>query len=214
MPKDVKTRTYDSSRRKEQARTTRSAILGAARDLFVEIGYVAATIEAIAAKAGVSPETIYAVLKNKRSILAGVMDLTLAGDDEEVAVLERAWVGRLAQARDPAERIRILARNGTKILERISPLSEAIRTAAATDPDSAWVWERYEAQRYEGQKHLIGLVVAGGHLRKGSSLSSAADIVFAIGSPETFRALVVVRGWSTERFERWYAETLTRLLLS
>ena len=38
------------------------------------------------------------------------------------------------------------------------------------------------------------------------------DEVFAIGSPETYRLLVIDRGWSPDRFERWYADTLERLL--
>ena len=40
-----------------------------------------------------------------------------------------------------------------------------------------------------------------------------ADVLYAIGSPETYRLLVEDRGWSAARFERWYADTLKRLLL-
>jgi len=35
----------------------------------------------------------------------------------------------------------------------------------------------------------------------------------AIGSPETYLLLVADRGWSGSRFERWYDDTLERLLL-
>jgi len=56
MPQPVKgRRVYDSPRRREQARATRKAILDAARALFTERGYVATTIDAIAATAIVSP---------------------------------------------------------------------------------------------------------------------------------------------------------------
>ena len=61
---------------------------------------------------------------------------------------------------------------------------------------------------------LVGVrIVAGsGGLRRGLSPSAAADGLFAIGSPETYRLLTADRGWSPERFERWYADTLARLL--
>jgi hypothetical protein len=50
-------------------------------------------------------------------------------------------------------------------------------------------------------------------LRHDLPAGSAPDILFAIGSPETYRLLVVDRGWPADRFERWYADTLARLLL-
>jgi len=49
-------------------------------------------------------------------------------------------------------------------------------------------------------------------LRDGLDLASAADILYAVGSPETYRLLVVDRGWSRARFERWYGDALDRLL--
>lgn len=49
--------------------------------------------------------------------------------------------------------------------------------------------------------------------RDGMDLETAADILYAIGSPETYQFLVVDRGWSASRFERWYGETLALLLL-
>ena len=49
--------------------------------------------------------------------------------------------------------------------------------------------------------------------RKDSSIAAAADIVFTVGSPETYSLLVDDRGWSPVRFERWYADTLAQLLL-
>jgi hypothetical protein len=44
-------------------------------------------------------------------------------------------------------------------------------------------------------------------------LRTGADILYSIGSPETYRSLVVDRRWSGARFETWYEETLACLLL-
>lgn len=189
------------------------AILDAARDLFVERGYAATTIESLAARAGVSPETIYAAFGNKRTLLTQLIDVSIAGDDAPVPILERGWVREMREESDPRRRLRILARNGRLILERTAPVDEVLRGGAAADPEIASLWERRKAQRFAGQRELLRIVMKGSSLRRGLTTQAAADVLYAIGSPETYRLLVFDRGWSAERFERWYLETLTRLLL-
>lgn len=214
MSEPVKPRRgYDSPRRREQAGATRRALLDAARELFIERGYVGATIEAIASHAQVSPETVYATFTNKRTLLAAVFDMSIVGDDAEVPVLEREWVKQLHEEPDAGRRVQILARNGRLILERIAPIVEVLRGAASVDPAIASIWESYTTQRLAGQRELVRLVGGGRAFRRGLTVEKAADIVFAIGSPETYRLLTVDRAWTPARFERWYADTLTRLLL-
>ena len=215
MPAPVKSkRSYDSPARREQARTTRQAVLRAARDLFVERGFAAATIGSIAAAAGVSAETVYAVFGSKRKLLAQLIDVSIAGDDRQVPVLERDWVESMRAEPDPRRRARILARNGRRILERRAPLDEVLRGAAAADPEMADLWRRTREQRYAGQAELVRILGRGGALRPGLSVRSAADVLYAVGSPETWQALVDERGWSGNRFERWYADSIERLLLA
>lgn len=215
MPRSVKSRrSYDSPRRREQARATRGAVIDASRELFVERGFVATTIQAIADRAGVSPETVYATFGNKRSVLSCVIDVSIVGDDAPVPLLERAWVQDMRDEPDPRRKLRMLARNGRLILERVAPIYEVLRGAAAADPQIASLWELHKSQRFAGQRELVRIVGAGGALRKGLSADVAADTCFAIGSPETYRLLTVDRGWPPDRFERWYADTLARLLLT
>jgi AcrR family transcriptional regulator len=209
----VQRRRYESPRRREQALATRQAVLDAARELFVEHGYVATTIDAIAERAAVSPETIYATFKNKRSILSRLIDVSMAGDDAPVPILERSWVNEIRDEPDPHRRLRILARNGRLILERTAPIYEVLRGAAAADPEIAALWERNKTQRFTGQRVLLGILTERAPLREGLAANEAADTLFAIGSPETYRLLVVDRHWSPDRFERWYAATLASLLL-
>jgi len=214
MPRPVKPkRRYDSTRRKDQARATRAAVLAAARELFVDRGYGATTIEAIAAGAEVSPETVYAAFKNKRSLLRELIDVSIVGDDAPEPVLERSWVQQLRQEKDITARLEILARNGRLILDRLSPIYEVLRGAAAADREIAALSERYKTQRLAGQAELVRILTAGHRLRKGLTQEHAADIVFAIGSPETYGLLVYDRGWSPELFERWYADAMRRLLI-
>ena len=69
-----------------------------------------------------------------------------------------------------------------------------------------------KAQRHAGQRNLLRLVAGTDGFRPGLKLSVAADILYAIGSPETYQLIVVDRGWSGAQFERWYAEKIERLL--
>jgi AcrR family transcriptional regulator len=213
VPSDVKPRTYHSPRRAEQARVTRRAVLEAARALFVSRGYAATTIEAVAARADVSPETVYATFRNKRSLLSDLIDVSIAGDDAPVPVLERPWVREMRDEPDLRQRVRILARNGRLMLERWADVADVLRAAAAADPKIATLWARNKQQRLAGQRALLRIVTQGERLRDGLTGESAADVLFAVGSPEVYRMLVADRGWSAARFERWYADTLERFLL-
>jgi AcrR family transcriptional regulator len=213
MRAPVKRRRYDSPRRREQARETRRAILDAARSLFTERGYGATTIGALAERARVAPETVYAAFGNKRSILAELVDVSIAGDDAPVPILERPWVRQLRDEPDPRARLRILAGSGRSMLERSTPVLEVLRSAAANDPEIAGLWRRYKSQRLEGQRVLLGIVTEGCGLREGLSPEAALDVVFTLGSPETYALLVGDRGWSPAEFERWYEDALARLLL-
>lgn len=186
----------------------------AATHLFTEQGYAATTIRSVAARAEISPETVYAAFGTKRRLLSAVLDVAIVGDDEPLPLMERRWVQELRNEPDPRKRLHILARNGSHILRRISPIYEVLRGAAVVDPELSSLWAGYSAQRFAGQRELVTVVGAGGVLREGLTVGEAADILFVVGSPETYRLLTVDRGWSPNHFTRWYEETLMRLLLA
>ena len=201
-------RGYRSPRREEQASATRRAILDAARDLFVERGYVKSTMQAIAEQAGISPATVYATFVTKRAVLSALVDIAIAGDDAPVAILDRPWVAQLRGEADPGRRIGLLAHHGRLMLERRAPVDEVLRAAAAADPEIAAMWEQAKAQRFIGQRVLLG-IVAGPALRP---TGEAVDAMYAIGSPETYQLLVRDRGWAPARFEKWYAKSIAGLI--
>jgi AcrR family transcriptional regulator len=214
MPGPVKPPSgHDYPRRRERARATRRRVLEAARTLFVERGYVATTIDAIAARADVSSETVYATFGTKRSLLSELVDVSIAGDDDATPILERDRVQMIRDEPDPRRRLWMLAALGRSILERRADVDEVVRGAATADPDIAALRDHGKAQRFAGQRELLRIVVGATGFRAGMDLETAADILYAVGSPETYRLLVVDRGWSGAQFELWYGETLERLLL-
>ncbi len=215
MPEPVKpTRPPEYPRRRERARATRARVLDAARELFIERGYGATTIDAIAGRADVSPETIYATFGNKRSVLSELVDISIAGGVGAAPVLEQDWVREVRDEPDPHRRVQIVASYGRAILERRAPVDEIVRGAASTDPEMAALRDLGKAQRHAGQRQLLRVIVGKDGLRPSLDLEVASDILYAIGSPETYQLLVVERGWSGSQFERWYAESVERLLLA
>src|ERR1700759_1257968 len=85
-----------------QARTrrTRAAVVEAARTLFVERGYAATTIEAISARSDTPPATVYRQFSSKLGILKAVLDVSIAGDDQAVAMADRPQVRALVSNPD------------------------------------------------------------------------------------------------------------------
>lgn len=101
MSGPVKRRSYDNSRREEGARQTRLSIVAAAQELFVENGYPATTFPAIAERAGVSVQTVFAHFPTKRDLLKEVIDQAVVGDDEPVPVRDRPEVAAIMAEPDP-----------------------------------------------------------------------------------------------------------------
>src|SRR5688500_3804430 len=94
--------------RRERSRQTRRRIVDAATHLFVARGYVASTIEDVAAEAGVAVQTVYYVFGTKPLLLSAVLDASIAGDVEPVPILERSWIESLRTERDATKAVRTL----------------------------------------------------------------------------------------------------------
>lgn len=212
---NVKTqRRYDSALRKEQARQTRVRMLDAAQRLFAARGYAASTMEAIASEAGVAVDTIYSGFGSKRGVLSSLLDVRVGGDDEPIDLLDRP--GPQAVRREPDQKRQIAAFAGdiTAIVERVRPVDDIIRGAAAVDSEVAVLRSRIQESRYEGMRQFVTWLAANGPLRRGMTDADAAAIVWTLTSPEVHRLLRSERGWTKERYKEWLAETLRRTLLA
>ena len=99
MPKPVKTRSYNSPARREQAARTRRRILDAAGDLFVRQGYGTTSVRQIADAAQVAPDTVYATFGTKARLLTALLDIRLAPGGQASA-LDRPEAQALRHERD------------------------------------------------------------------------------------------------------------------
>lgn len=206
-------RRYQSNRRREQAQETRRRILAAALKQFLEYGYTGATIEAIAREAGVVPLTVFAVFGNKRSILADLIGVSVGGDDQPVPLLQRSGPQSVLQEKDPVVQIQIFAKDISNILDRVAPIFEIMRMAAKTEPEINSMLAEILKERFQNLTVFVRHVSSNIDLRNGLNDTEAAEIVWAIASPEVYRLFTVDRGWSKERFSDWLGDALIRLLL-
>ena len=203
-----------STARAEQVRATRQKVLVAARDVFLRRGYFGATIEAVAKRAGVSPQTVYNVVGGKATLLKAVYDVALAGDDEPVPMIERPLARAMLATDDPHECLRLYARMGREIFERAGPLIAVVFVqGAGRDPQVRAFVDRIEGERAIGTAGIAGHVARRFGLRAGLTEAEAGDVLWALTAPELLDRFVRRRGWSLDRYERWLAATMADALL-
>ncbi|MDO3646224.1 TetR/AcrR family transcriptional regulator [Nocardia mangyaensis] len=198
------------------ARTTanRAKMLAAARELFTTRGYTPTTMQAIADEAGMAVQTLYFTFATKRAILSELLDVEIAGDTEPIATMDRPWFTAAVAAPDPVEQIRRQVAAAATIYARVGPLLEVIRSAAATDPELAELWQTNIAQRHIVQLRLAEALTTKTSLRAGITAARAADIALATLAPETYHLLVHERGWTGAEWESWATDALTLHLLA
>jgi AcrR family transcriptional regulator len=214
MAEDVKPRRhYDSTGRREQARRSRWTVLETARRMFLEGGYAATTVGAIATEAGVSVETVYKAFGNKPGLLKAVFDVAVVGDDEPVPMLERDLVRRIENEPDPRQKLLVYGEHLTQSAPRSVPVQLLIRAAAASDPGVAAIWDEMAEERLIGMSQFARHLHEGGHLRAGVSVDEARDILWTYNSAELFDLLVLQRDWPPEKYGRWVAEALIGAVL-
>lgn len=214
MSDDVKPRRrYDASGRREQARRSRLAVLEAARRSFLEHGYAGTTVAGVAAAAGVSVETVYKAFGNKPALLKSVFDVSVAGDDEPVSLVQRDRVRSINEEPDARRKLELYGEHLLETAPRSVPVQLVVRAAAAADPAAADVWENLLAERLTGMTMFATHLHEGGHLRADVSLEEARDVLWTFISTEVYELLVIRRGWTPERYVRWVVRSLSAALL-
>jgi AcrR family transcriptional regulator len=216
MNDDVKPRRrYDSPHRREQAAGTRRKIIAAAQPLFLEHGYAGTTMADIAREAGVVVETVYRSFGSKGVLFGAVVEAALAGGVEraEVPVEQRPAIAALIAETDPVKQVALYVATQPGIHRRAGPLLRAVRDASVLDPEVARVWADIEAQRYEGQGRFAGLLASRGALRQGMRVERATDLIWTLTSLGVHDLLVLERGWTSDEYETWLTDALTRELL-
>lgn len=198
-------RRYDSPLRAKRVAETKAALIRAATELFTARGWVNTGMRDVAREAGVAVETLYSHYSSKRKLLDAVVDQAVVGDDEPVAVAERPDFQALGRGRR-SDRIAAAASLARAVHGRTGPFAKLIREAATTDAEIAEVLRATRGRQREDVAAGLALVLGR------PPTPDENDGVWAILSPEVYLLLVHESGWSLDRYERWLAETLARVL--
>ncbi|CAN5763464.1 TetR/AcrR family transcriptional regulator [soil metagenome] len=204
-------RHYDSRGRREQARRTRTRILRAAQRLFLADGYAGTTIAAIALTAEVSSETVYKAFGNKPGVVRAIHARALAGEGR----IRTARQSDEMRTREPDPR-RIIQNWGTfatQVMPRVAPILLLVRSAAASAPELAALWEELEDQRLERMTENARHLLDRRHLREGCTLEEARDVLWAYTSPELYERLVLRQGWPIDRYGRFISAGIIATIL-
>ncbi len=212
MPEAVNTRRYDSPLRREQAQSTRRAVLGAARALFTTRGYAETSVAQVARRAGVSVDTVYASVGRKPQLLLAVHDMVLGATDEPVPAQERDYVRRIREAEAAEQKIRLYADALAERLPETVPLDAALQQAGAREPACRELRESLGRRRRRNMRLFVEDLAATGRLRPDLDLERAADLVWSMNSPEYFR-LLADAGHTPAQYAALVADVWTRTLL-
>jgi AcrR family transcriptional regulator len=206
MTKKTK-RVYRSAARQRQAGDTRERIADAAYQLLLEKRYEGMTIDAIAKRAEVSPQTVYAVFRSKAGILAELLDKTSFG---------AGYQDLVRQAREnefPPDRLRFAARIARHIFESQSETIDLLQGVSLVTPELADLIKERECRRYESQRATVDLISQKGWLQPGIDADKARDILWTFTSRELYGMLVRQRGWPPQQYEDWLGNVLVSELL-
>jgi AcrR family transcriptional regulator len=212
--RDVKARSYDNSRRAEQARATRARVVEAARGLLLAQGYAATTIAQIARTAGVSAETVQKGFGTKAALAKAVYDVTLVGDDEPVPLRDRPEFQAVIAEADPVRKLAAYAAVGRGLWERLGPLlAVLVQGAQAGEPDLVEFVATVRRESYAGASGLVADLAERGALRPGLPVEQARDELWLLIQPELW-LLLGERGWSLDAVQAWFTRTASAALLA
>jgi AcrR family transcriptional regulator len=211
MSRPVKRR-YDATGRRQAAARTRAAILDAARELFTERGYAATPMTAIADRAGVALDTVYAAAGRKPELARLLIETAISGADQAVPAEQRDYVRAIQAAPDASTKIAIYAAAVTAIAPRMALVLGIVQQAAADEPGLTTLWNQIADRRAANMRLFAADLAAVAPLRMDPD--EAADIVWATNATEMYQLLVGQRGWTPHRYQRFLADTWHRLLLA
>jgi AcrR family transcriptional regulator len=200
-------RSYDSRQRTEAAAANRVAVLDAGRTLFSRHGVDKVTIAEIAAQAGVSASTVYAVFGSKEGILRELMRAALFGPRFREAQ------SLLDGVSDPVERVAGTAQVARAIYESESAELGGLRGLSAFSPALRQLEEELEAMRYDMQRDRLESLAASARMKRGLAMEDARRIMWMYTAREVYRMLVEIGGWSPDKYQDWLAATLVEALV-
>ncbi len=191
--------------REERAQVTRRRIADAAATLFADDGYGATTLRAVAARAGVAVQTVYAVYGSKVGILEDLRQ-RVVHDPEAEALFSAALVEPRAH-----RRVALFAQSIRTRWERGAAIVLINRDAGLTDATIRASVDQVLQRRRRGLASLAEALAP--DLVSGMTTQRAAAVLDALTLPEVWMELVETQGWTADEYEAWLRQIVGQQLL-
>ncbi len=205
---ETSARPYQSALRAEQADRTRQLIARAARARFLEAGWTGTTVRSVAAEAGVSEATVYAVYGNKAGLVRSLLDTVDA--DADIGRLQEAL--RRAEG-DPAAQLGALTGFDRRLFELGADVLRVLVEGQRHEPALAAAYAEGRSRGETGRRTLFERWPAE-VWREGMTVRRALDVYAVLVSFPTYDVATRERDWSPARTERYWHQTLVQQLLA
>jgi AcrR family transcriptional regulator len=201
-------RHYNADSRRAKAEETHARILATAKVLFSKRGVDHVTIDDIAKHASASVPTVYALFRSKTGILKEIIQGTFFGANY-ASVAQRT-----KETDDPLELLRITASISRVIFDTERNEIGLMRGTSAFSPELKKIETRFERIRFDLQEERARLLVRKFAIARKLGLARVRDIMWMYTGRDIYRMLVLERGWSSDEYEEWLAQTLIQVFTS
>lgn len=211
MPRDVKTDSPPDLRAARIARTE-EAILDAARELFVDQGYVPTTLAQIAARADVATRTVFVRFGTKIALFRRVIDRALAGDYQPIEVAHRPPTQQAMTAPTLGQRLDALVDLTVGIMERTAALFDVAAQAEGLEPELAEAWQAGRRATANLARTFWTRAAADGLLPGHADRKQLAITTDVLICADTMVHLRRTRHWTAQAHHGWLRTSLHALL--
>jgi AcrR family transcriptional regulator len=197
--------------RQAQVAQTEDRILAAAAELFLADGYLATTLAAVAARAGVGARTVYVRFGTKAALFKRVVDVAIAGDTRPIDVLGRPGMQTALTAPTAVERIAASAAESRQIMQRTGALFAVAQQAAAVEPLIEGFWQEGREGSRHSQAAFWTQLARDGLLDPAADLGWLIDTASLLAGAEPYLLMTRLLGWDLDTYQAWLVTTMTRL---
>ena len=175
-------RPYRLGKRAADVEDTRDRVIQAARDLFSEEGFLGATLDDVAKRAGVARATVYYQFESKYGLLDAM--IVNATQMAKAAPLERA-----RKHPNALKGLRAYFVEICKFWMGDLALFRNVYGLASVDPEAGKLFDGYDDRRRELLTWMVKRLADQGHLRPGVTQHRATDMLWLLSSFRSFDQL-------------------------
>jgi AcrR family transcriptional regulator len=168
-------RPYRLGRRETSVEDTRARLIDAARRVFSEAGFVQASLDDVAKRAGVARATVYYQFGSKTGLLEAAIAHVAAEN-------RRGRPPRAPMSEHPSEALLQYVADVGAVWERNSPFLRNVAGLAVLEPEIAHVVRQHDERRREGLTWLVKRLHDAGMLRSDASHRRVVDVVWTLSS--------------------------------